>query len=185
MAHWPSDVSPRVVETRLRVRYAETDQMGVVYYANYLVWMEIGRVEYCRAMGVRYREMEQEDRVLLTVVESNCRYLYPAKYDDEIIVKTWLSQAHARIVTFAYENFDWDDEIRVMLEERASYSPDALTGMEANIRFAGPETMETKIFGRLTAWQNWIFQRPNSVGEQGALKLYGTGIQPTFDRERV
>jgi benzoyl-CoA-dihydrodiol lyase len=89
------------------------------------------------------------------------------------------------LVTFAYENFDWDDEVRVMLEERASYSPDALTGMEANIRFAGPETMETKIFGRLTAWQNWIFQRPNSVGEQGALKLYGSGIQPTFDRERV
>ena len=89
------------------------------------------------------------------------------------------------LVTFAYENFDWNDEIRVMLEERASYSPDALTGMEANIRFAGPETMETKIFGRLTAWQNWIFQRPNSVGEQGALKLYGSGIQPTFDRERV
>lgn len=89
------------------------------------------------------------------------------------------------LVTFAYENFDWDDEIRVMLEERASYSPDALTGMEANIRFAGPETMETKIFGRLTAWQNWIFQRPNSVGEQGALKLYGTGISPAFDRERV
>ncbi len=89
------------------------------------------------------------------------------------------------VVTFAYESFDWDDELRVMLEERASYSPDALTGMEANIRFAGPETMETKIFGRLTAWQNWIFQRPNSVGEQGALKLYGSGIQPTFDRERV
>ena len=71
--------------------------------------------------------------------------------------------------------FDWDDELRVMLEERASFSPDALTGMEANLRFAGPETMETKIFGRLTAWQNWIFQRPNAVGEQGALKLYGIG----------
>ena len=81
------------------------------------------------------------------------------------------------LVTFAYEDFDWDDELRVMLEERASFSPDALTGMEANLRFAGPETMETKIFGRLTAWQNWIFQRPNSVGEQGALKLYGSGVQ--------
>lgn len=89
------------------------------------------------------------------------------------------------LVTFAYEDFDWDDELRVQLEERASFSPDALTGMEANLRFAGPETMETKIFGRLTAWQNWIFQRPNSVGEQGALKLYGTGVQATFDRERV
>jgi benzoyl-CoA-dihydrodiol lyase len=89
------------------------------------------------------------------------------------------------LVTFAYESFDWDDELRVMLEERLSFSPDALTGMEANIRFAGPETMETKIFGRLSAWQNWIFQRPNAVGEQGALKLYGTGIQANFNRERI
>jgi benzoyl-CoA-dihydrodiol lyase len=93
--------------------------------------------------------------------------------------------AELGLVTIAYENFDWDDELRVMIEERVSFSPDALTGMEANIRFAGPETMETKIFGRLTAWQNWIFQRPNSVGEQGALKLYGSGVQPNFDRERV
>jgi benzoyl-CoA-dihydrodiol lyase len=89
------------------------------------------------------------------------------------------------LVTFAYESFDWDDEIRLMLEERASFSPDALTGMEANIRFAGPETMETKIFGRLSAWQNWIFQRPNAVGEKGALKVYGSGAQPDFDRERI
>ncbi len=89
------------------------------------------------------------------------------------------------LVTFAYEAFDWDDASRIMFEERVSYSPDALTGMEANLRFAGPETMETKIFGRLTAWQNWIFQRPNSIGEQGALKLYGSGIQPSFDRERI
>jgi benzoyl-CoA-dihydrodiol lyase len=89
------------------------------------------------------------------------------------------------LVTFAYEAFDWADAVRIMLEERISYSPDALTGMEANLRFAGPETMETKIFGRLTAWQNWIFQRPNSVGEEGALKRYGSGIQPNFDRERI
>jgi benzoyl-CoA-dihydrodiol lyase len=89
------------------------------------------------------------------------------------------------LVTFAYEDFDWDDELRVMTEERASFSPDALTGMEANLRFAGPETMETKIFGRLTAWQNWIFQRPNAIGEQGALKLYGSGVKPTFNRDRV
>ncbi|MBV9955776.1 MAG: benzoyl-CoA-dihydrodiol lyase [Pseudolabrys sp.] len=89
------------------------------------------------------------------------------------------------LVTFAYEDFDWDDELRVMMEERSSFSPDALTGMEANIRFAGPETMETKIFGRLTAWQNWIFQRPNAIGEQGALKLYGTGVKPAFDKQRV
>jgi benzoyl-CoA-dihydrodiol lyase len=89
------------------------------------------------------------------------------------------------LVTAAYEDFDWDDELRVMLEERASFSPDALTGMEANLRFAGPETMETKIFGRLTAWQNWIFQRANAVGEHGALKLYGSGVSATFDKERV
>ena len=89
------------------------------------------------------------------------------------------------LVTGIVESYDWEDELRVMLEERASFSPDALTGMEANLRFAGPETMETKIFGRLTAWQNWIFQRPNAVGEQGALKLYGSGVQPTFNRERI
>jgi benzoyl-CoA-dihydrodiol lyase len=89
------------------------------------------------------------------------------------------------LVTLTYEDFDWDDELRVMLEERTSFSPDAMTGMEANLRFAGPETMETKIFGRLTAWQNWIFQRPNAIGDQGALKLYGSGVSPTFGRERV
>ena len=72
-----------------------------------------------------------------------------------------------------------------MLEERASFSPDALTGLEANLRFAGPETMETRIFGRLTAWQNWIFQRPNAVGDKGALKSYGTGKRPDFDAKRV
>ena len=91
----------------------------------------------------------------------------------------------AGLVTFAREDFDWDDELRQMVEERAAQSPDALTGMEANLRFAGPETMETKIFGRLTAWQNWIFQRPNAVGEQGALKLYGSGVKPTYGKDRV
>jgi benzoyl-CoA-dihydrodiol lyase len=91
----------------------------------------------------------------------------------------------AGLVTFAREDFDFDDELRVMVEERASQSPDALTGMEANLRFAGPETMETKIFGRLTAWQNWIFQRPNAIGEQGALKLYGSGVKPTYGKDRV
>ena len=89
------------------------------------------------------------------------------------------------LITQAYETFDWDDELRVMLEGRTSFSPDAMTGMEANLRFAGPETMETKIFGRLTAWQNWIFQRPNAIGEQGALKLYGSGVSPTYAKERV
>jgi benzoyl-CoA-dihydrodiol lyase len=89
------------------------------------------------------------------------------------------------LVTFAFDDVDWDDEIRIFLEERASFSPDAMTGMEANLRFAGPETMETRIFGRLTAWQNWIFQRPNAVGEKGALKRYGTGLRGEFDTRRV
>ncbi|MPZ57786.1 MAG: 2,3-epoxybenzoyl-CoA dihydrolase [Rhizobiales bacterium] len=90
----------------------------------------------------------------------------------------------AGLVTFALDDIDWD-EIRVFLEERASFSPDALTGMEANLRFGGPETMESKIFARLSAWQNWIFQRPNAVGADGALRRYGTGQKPVFDTKRV
>ncbi|MFY9734436.1 MAG: 2,3-epoxybenzoyl-CoA dihydrolase [Rhodoplanes sp.] len=89
------------------------------------------------------------------------------------------------LVTFALDDIDWEDEIRVFLEERASFSADALTGMEANLRFGGPETMESKIFARLTAWQNWIFQRPNAIGDEGALRLYGTGRKPAFDTRRV
>jgi benzoyl-CoA-dihydrodiol lyase len=89
------------------------------------------------------------------------------------------------LVTSAYDALDWDDEVRILLEERASFSPDALSAMEANLRFAGPETMETRIFGRLTAWQNWVFQRPNAVGEEGALKRYGSGLKPHFDPERI
>jgi benzoyl-CoA-dihydrodiol lyase len=89
------------------------------------------------------------------------------------------------LVTFAPDDIDWADEIRLALEERASFSPDALTGLEANYRFAGPETMETKIFGRLTAWQNWIFNRPNAAGPDGALRRYGTGQRAEFDRRRV
>jgi benzoyl-CoA-dihydrodiol lyase len=89
------------------------------------------------------------------------------------------------LVTASFDEVDWDDEVRLMLEERASFSPDALTGLEANLRFAGPETMETRIFGRLTAWQNWIFQRPNATGDAGALKSYGTGKRPDFDAKRV
>ena len=92
-----------VNECRLRVRYAETDQMGVVYYANYLVWMEVGRVEFCKACGFNYRDMETEDGVYLAVAESQCQYRYPARYDDEIIVKTWIEKATSRMVTFAYE----------------------------------------------------------------------------------
>jgi benzoyl-CoA-dihydrodiol lyase len=89
------------------------------------------------------------------------------------------------LVTFTPDDIDWEDEVRVALEERASFSPDALTGMEANLRFAGPETLETKIFGRLTAWQNWIFSRPNAAGPEGALRRYGTGQRAGFDRRRV
>jgi benzoyl-CoA-dihydrodiol lyase len=90
------------------------------------------------------------------------------------------------LVTFAPDDIDWEDDVRFGIEERVSLSPDALTGMEANLRFAGPETMETKIFGRLTAWQNWIFQRPNAVGESGALKVYGqAGKRPEFDWRRT
>jgi benzoyl-CoA-dihydrodiol lyase len=89
------------------------------------------------------------------------------------------------LVTFALDDIDWDDEVRVFLEERTSFSPDGLTGMEANLRFVGPETMESKIFSRLTAWQNWIFQRPNAVGEEGALRRYGTGQKAQFDMTRV
>ncbi|MAM24737.1 MAG: benzoyl-CoA-dihydrodiol lyase [Rhodobacteraceae bacterium] len=89
------------------------------------------------------------------------------------------------LVTYAYDDIDWEDEVRLFMEERASFSPDAMTGMEANLRFAGPETMETRIFGRLTAWQNWIFQRPNAVGEEGALQRYGTGVRGKYDMERV
>ena len=92
----------------------------------------------------------------------------------------------AGLVTFTPDELDWDDELRVAIEERVSMSPDALTGMEANLRFAGPETLETKIFGRLSAWQNWIFQRPNAVGEKGALSLYGqAGVRPVFDLRRT
>ena len=91
----------------------------------------------------------------------------------------------AGLVTFAPDEIDWDDEVRLAIEARAALSPDAMTGLEANLRFAGPETMETKIFGRLTAWQNWIFQRPNAVGEKGALKVYGQQGRPEFDWKRT
>jgi benzoyl-CoA-dihydrodiol lyase len=89
------------------------------------------------------------------------------------------------LVTFAPDDIDWDEEVRIAIEERASFSPDALSGLEANYRFAGPETIETKIFGRLSAWQNWIFYRPNASGTHGALRKYGTGQRADFDRKRV
>jgi benzoyl-CoA-dihydrodiol lyase len=89
------------------------------------------------------------------------------------------------LVTFIPDDIDWEDEVRIAIEERASFSPDSLTGMEASLRFAGPETLESKIFGRLSAWQNWIFQRPNAVGEEGALKRFGSGLKSSFDVKRV
>jgi len=93
--------------------------------------------------------------------------------------------SEAGLVTFTPDDIDWDDEVRIAIEERVAFSPDALTGMEASLRFGGPETLESKIFARLSAWQNWIFQRPNAVGPKGALKVYGTGERGDFDRRRV
>src|SRR5437763_1014512 len=90
-------------ETRIRVRYAETDQMGVVYYANYLVWMEVARVELCKACGFNYRDMERDDGVLLAVAEATCRYKFPARFDDQVIVRSWIEEANTRMVTFQYE----------------------------------------------------------------------------------
>jgi benzoyl-CoA-dihydrodiol lyase len=103
---------------------------------------------------------------------------YAARYDAEAALE-------AGLVSFAPDDIDWEDEVRLAVEERATLSPDALTGMEANLRFAGPETLETKIFGRLSAWQNWIFQRPNAVGEKGALTLYGKPERAKFHWSRT
>ena len=116
-------------------------------------------------------------------LDSKAKISELAKVKDKII--TSQEAYELGLVTFSFDDIDWDDEIRIFLEERASFSPDSMTGLEANLRFAGPETMETKIFGRLTAWQNWIFQRPNAVGEEGALKSYGTGNRGKFKKQRV
>jgi benzoyl-CoA-dihydrodiol lyase len=118
------------------------------------------------------------------------RFLAEPKHVDELkdeIGEAFDAEAadEAGLVTFTPDDIDWEDEVRLAVEERASMSPDGLIGMEANLRFAGPETMETKIFARLSAWQNWIFQRPNATGPEGALKLYGTGKQSKYDRKRA
>ncbi|MBI3195995.1 MAG: benzoyl-CoA-dihydrodiol lyase [Rhodospirillales bacterium] len=118
------------------------------------------------------------------------RFLSDPKHVDELkneIGETLDAEAadEAGLVTFTPDDIDWEDEVRLAVEERAGFSPDGLIGMEANLRFAGPETMETKIFARLSAWQNWIFQRPNATGPEGALKLYGTGKQSKYDRKRA
>jgi acyl-CoA thioester hydrolase len=93
---------PHISESRFRVRYAETDQMGMVYYANYLIWMEVGRTDFCRECGFSYRDLEREEQAFLTVAEANCRYHLPARYDDEILVETELSRVGSRVVEFAY-----------------------------------------------------------------------------------
>ena len=124
-------------------------------------------------LAMRYPEVEEDEGL-------------PAPLRDAVGRRLDAESAEAlRIVTFTPDDIDWEDEVRVAVEERSSFSPDALVGMEASLRFPGPETMESKIFGRLSAWQNWIFQRPNAVGERGALMLYGTGRGAEFDRRRV
>jgi len=97
-------------ETRIRVRYAETDQMGVVYHANYLVWMEVARVEFCGALGFRYRDMEREDGVFLVVVEAHCRYLRPARFDDEVLVRATVKSANTRLVEFGYKMYRTENQ---------------------------------------------------------------------------
>ena len=120
------------VETSLRVRYAETDQMGIVYHANYLIWMEIGRVEYCRAVGLRYRDLEQEEGILLAVVEARCRYASPALYDEEVVVTTSIRESNARMVAFAYEM-------------REAASGRALASGETRHIFLGPDRKPRKL----------------------------------------
>lgn len=111
-------------ETTVRVRYAETDQMGVVYYANYLIWMEVGRVELCRACGFNYRDMEREDGVMLAVAEANCRYHSPARYDDEVTVKSWIEAANRKMVTFAYEMLVGDRKLASGYTKHVFVGPD-------------------------------------------------------------
>jgi benzoyl-CoA-dihydrodiol lyase len=117
------------------------------------------------------------------------RFLSNPSQVDDVLAEDGLIDTETAddlgLVTYAPDDIDWEDEIRIAVEERVNFSPDALTGMEANLRFAGPETMETKIFGRLSAWQNWIFQRPNAVGPKGALTLYGKQTRPEFNMMRT
>jgi benzoyl-CoA-dihydrodiol lyase len=119
-----------------------------------------------------------QSRFIATPEKVDEVFAHEARFDTE-------AAEEAGLITFAPDDLDWEDEIRVAIEERTSLSPDALTGMEASLRFAGPETMDTKIYGRLTAWQNWIFQRPNAVGEKGALTNYGKPTQAQFDFKRT
>jgi len=135
--------------------------------------MNLGPLPMCNGLTrIETRHLNDEQAVKL--IESAKGRDLEAEEADEL-----------GLITFIPDDIDWEDEVRLAIEERASYSTDALTGMEASLRFVGPETLETKIFGRLSAWQNWIFQRPNAVGEEGALNLFGTGKQANFDKKRV
>ena len=151
-------------------------------------------------------EFEGDNRPMATITLSDANFgLYPMGNDLTRLQTRFLGEPEtvealagrkgeameaedadeAGLVTEIFDDIDWEDEIRIFMEERASFSPDAMTGMEANLRFAGPETMETRIFGRLTAWQNWIFNRPNATGTEGALQRYGTGVRGEYNMERV
>ncbi len=151
-------------------------------------------------------EFEDDDRAMATITLTKANFgLFPMSNDLTRLQTRFLGDPenvetlHGKIgvaleaeeanelglVTYAFDDLDWEDEVRIFMEERTSFSPDATTAMEANLRFAGPETMETRIFGRLTAWQNWVFQRPNAVGEDGALQRYGTGVRGKYDMKRV
>ena len=135
--------------------------------------MNLGPLPMCNGL-TRIETRHLNDKQAVELIESAKGRDLEAEEADEL-----------GLITFIPDDIDWEDEVRLAIEERASYSTDALTGMEASLRFVGPETLETKIFGRLSAWQNWIFQRPNAVGEEGALNLFGTGKQANFDKERV
>ncbi|MDK3016861.1 2,3-epoxybenzoyl-CoA dihydrolase [Pseudodonghicola flavimaris] len=160
----------------------------------------------CDRSYMMLEEFEGDNRPLATVTLTPANFgLYPMSNDLSRLETRFLGAPEAvealkekigepleadeadklGLITYAFDDIDWEDEVRIFMEERASFSPDAMTGMEANLRFAGPETMETRIFGRLTAWQNWIFQRPNAVGKDGALQRYGTGIRGDYNMERV
>ena len=133
-------------------------------------------------------DSEQGIRELIEAGVNVARFNFShGDHDDHSRRFAWVKETadELGLATFAPDEIDWEDELRLAIEERASFSPDALTGMEANLRFAGPETLETKIFGRLSAWQNWIFQRPNAVGPTGALTLYGRPERPVFNWSRT
>jgi benzoyl-CoA-dihydrodiol lyase len=173
-------------------------------FAGILLELALACDRQYRLDGAPIDDEESEERASILLSEANFGALpmgnglsrLESRFYGESDHVDWLKRERNRLlsaveavelglVTDAPDDIDWEDEIRIVLESRAALSPDALTGMEANHRFVGPETMETKIFGRLTAWQNWIFTRPNASGPDGALRRYGTGQKAVFDRKRV